>query len=66
METPSKASAPDLDARYDLKALVLGPFDLGHRKIHFLAPLGQGGAGYVFKVRIGVKEYAMKMVSQAF
>lgn len=47
----------------DLNSLVLKPFSLQNRKIHFLEYAGEGQAGYVFRVRIDGKEYALKMVS---
>lgn len=47
----------------DLNSLQLKPFVLRDQKIRFLEYAGKGQAGYVFRVRIDGKEYALKMVS---
>lgn len=46
----------------DIDALLLEPFELKNRKIGFRTYAGCGRAGCVFQVRIGDKDYALKMV----
>lgn len=46
----------------DYDSLVLEQIQLGKRIIHFLELVGDGSAGYVFRVRYADKEYALKIV----
>ncbi|OQV10138.1 hypothetical protein CLAIMM_14180 [Cladophialophora immunda] len=45
----------------DFNSLLLEPFELGSSRIHFQTCAGGGKDGYVFKVRIRKKDYALKM-----
>lgn len=45
----------------DFSSLLLEPFPLCNRNIHVRGYLGGGNAGYVFRVRIANKTYALKM-----
>ncbi|KIW25447.1 uncharacterized protein PV07_08621 [Cladophialophora immunda] len=45
----------------DFNSLLLEPFESGSSRIHFQTCAGGGKDGYVFKVRIRKKDYALKM-----
>lgn len=47
----------------DFSNLLLERFQLPKQRIRILEYLGGGGAGHVFKVRIGNDIYALKMAS---